>query len=94
MNVLRSYLHAFFPPVALSPAPPLTPNSLFLSLPLLSPFPFPSSPPTPHSHNQILECVAVNLTLVYALLAYSGIKKKDFSNVYVHTEAHHDTTSP
>ena len=25
----------------------------------------------------------MNLTLVYALLAYSGIKKKDFSNVYV-----------
>ena len=55
------------PPYASSP-------HLFLLLP------FPS---TPHSYNQILECVAVNLTLVYALLAYSGIKKKDFSNVYV-----------
>ena len=32
---------------------------------------------------QILECVAVNLTLVYALLAYSEIKQKDFSSVYV-----------
>ena len=32
---------------------------------------------------QILECVAVNLTLIYALLAYSAIKQKDFSTVYV-----------
>ncbi len=32
---------------------------------------------------QILECVAVNLTILYALLAYSNIKQKDFNNVYV-----------
>ena len=32
---------------------------------------------------QILQCVAVNLILVYALLAYSGIKKKDFANILV-----------
>ena len=32
---------------------------------------------------QILECVAVNLTLIYALLAHSAIKQKDFSTVYV-----------
>ena len=30
-----------------------------------------------------MECVVVNLTLVYALLAYSNIKQKDFNNVYV-----------
>ncbi len=34
-------------------------------------------------HMQILECVAVNLTILYALLAYSNIKQKDFNNVYV-----------
>ena len=32
---------------------------------------------------QIMECVVVNLTIVYALLAYSSIKQKDFNNVYV-----------
>ena len=32
---------------------------------------------------QILQCVAVNITLVYALLAYSGIKKKDLVNILV-----------
>lgn len=30
----------------------------------------------------ILECVTINLTCVYALLTYSTIKRKDFSNVY------------
>ena len=32
---------------------------------------------------QILECVTINLALVYALLAYVAIKQKDFSTVYV-----------
>ena len=41
-----------------------------------------------HTHNavaspQILECVTINLTLVYALLAYSTIKKLDKSRVVV-----------
>ena len=35
------------------------------------------------SLSQILQCVAMNLTLLYALLAYSSIKQKDFSGVYV-----------
>ena len=40
---------------------------------------------------QILECVAINLTLIYAMLAYSSIKQRDFSTVYVsqdHAPAH------
>ena len=32
---------------------------------------------------QIMECITVNMTCVYAMLAYSSIKQKDFSNVYV-----------
>ena len=32
---------------------------------------------------QILQCVAMNVTLIYALLAYSSIKQRDFSGVYV-----------
>ena len=32
---------------------------------------------------QIVECVTVNLTCVYALMAYSSVKQKDFSNIYV-----------
>ena len=33
---------------------------------------------------QILQCVAMNLTLIYALLAYSSIKQRDFTRgVYV-----------
>lgn len=33
---------------------------------------------------QILECITVNLTLVYALLAYSSIHQKDFNTLLVH----------
>ena len=33
--------------------------------------------------SQILQCVTMNLTLLYALLAYSSIKQRDFSGVYV-----------
>ncbi|CAI8022378.1 hypothetical protein GBAR_LOCUS13152 [Geodia barretti] len=31
----------------------------------------------------ILQCVAMNVTLIYALLAYSSIKQRDFSGVYM-----------
>ena len=33
--------------------------------------------------SQILECVAINVTLVYALLAYANIKQKDLGNILV-----------
>ena len=32
---------------------------------------------------QILECVTINLTLVYAALAYANIKKTDVGNILV-----------
>lgn len=48
-----------------------------LTLPSL---PFHLSPPL---LSQILECVTVNLTLLYALLAYSSLKQRDFRGVYV-----------
>ena len=32
---------------------------------------------------KILQCVAMNVTLIYAFLAYSSIKQRDFSGVYV-----------
>ena len=32
---------------------------------------------------KILECVAVNLTLVYALLAYHGVNNKNLGNIVV-----------
>jgi hypothetical protein len=31
----------------------------------------------------ILQCIAMNVTLIYALLAYSSIKQRDFSGVYM-----------
>ena len=37
---------------------------------------------------QILQCVAMNVTLLYSLLAYSSIKQKDFSGVYVGQHKH------
>ena len=45
---------------------------------------------------QILQCVTVNLTLVYALLAYARIKKQDFTNILVRPHFHccHALTSP
>lgn len=33
--------------------------------------------------SQILQCVAMNLTLIYSLLAYSSIRQRDFSGLYV-----------
>ena len=36
-----------------------------------------------YEHMQILQCVAMNVTLIYSLLAYSSIKQRDFSGVYV-----------
>ena len=42
---------------------------------------------------QTLQCVAMNVTLIYALLAYSSIKQRDFSGVYVgHFHAHNYDT--
>ena len=38
---------------------------------------------------QILECVSVNLTLVYALLAYSSLKQKSFIGILVSPNYHH-----
>ena len=32
---------------------------------------------------QVFQCVAMNVTLIYSLLAYSSIKQRDFSGVYV-----------
>ena len=32
---------------------------------------------------QVLQCVAMNVTLIYSLLAYSSIRQRDFSGVYV-----------
>ena len=34
-------------------------------------------------NKQILQCVAMNVTLIYSLLAYSSIKQRHFSGVYV-----------
>jgi hypothetical protein len=31
----------------------------------------------------IFQCVAMNVTLIYALLAYSSIKQRDFTGVYM-----------
>ena len=36
-----------------------------------------------HFLRQILQCVAMNVTLIYALLVYSSIKQKDNRGVYV-----------
>ena len=33
--------------------------------------------------NQILQCVTVNLTVLYALLAYSGVKHTHVGNLLV-----------
>ena len=53
------------------------------------------SPPSPSStlmlslsHYQIMQCVSVNLTVVYALIAYGLIKRQDFSSVLVRPAIH------
>ena len=46
-----------------------------------------------HTHAQIMECVCVNLTVVYALVAYSDLKKREISDVLVSSQTQHTTNT-
>ena len=62
----------------------LHPDNVWFVKPMLYLHTSPKNPNRNHTLTlQILQCVTMNLTLLYALLAYSSIKQRDFSGVYV-----------